>query len=203
MRKNRFIAEPSEIKLKGSPDTWLNKNRSRYFETIHSDYMLAIRKAAKQTDINPTEAQKKAGTYRKGKVLIQGLRIVIENPKGSIRSGIAKDGKRWEIKMPHHYGYIKNTVSEADGDHIDIFLGTHPENDIIHIVNQVKPNGDFDEHKVMLGWDSPEQARQAYMAAYAKNWNGFGGIATLSMDEFKHWLEQGDSGDHLHRPLPT
>ena len=48
-------------------------------------------KARKETDTEPTEAQKHEGNYAKGKVNLYGLTISIENPKGSIRRGKDKD----------------------------------------------------------------------------------------------------------------
>lgn len=66
----------------------------------------SIVSAELDTDTEPTEAQKQAGNYRKGKVTIHGLKIAIENPKGSIRRGKSKDGKEWESKLACTYGYI-------------------------------------------------------------------------------------------------
>lgn len=71
-------------------------------EDLDSD----IAQAAKDVDRYPTDAEKEAGNYEKGHVIIQGLDISIENPKGSFRSGVDKDGKPWSVKMPSHYGYI-------------------------------------------------------------------------------------------------
>lgn len=65
-----------------------------------------VEQAATDTDTSPTDGQKEAGNYKKGRVRIQGLDIAIENPKGSTRSGTDPDGNRWESTMAHHYGYI-------------------------------------------------------------------------------------------------
>lgn len=74
----------------------------------------ALRIAARQTDTKPSDAQKESGNYAKGKVRIHGLDISIENPKGSMRKGVDKDGKPWSVKMPVHYGYITR-VHHTDG----------------------------------------------------------------------------------------
>ena len=139
----------------------------------------------------PTEAQKEAGNYRKGHARIHGLDIAIENPKGSIRSGTDSKGKKWEVEMHSHYGYIKKTEG-ADGDHVDVFVGPNPESEKVFIVDQINPDGSFDEHKVMLGYDSPLRAKTGYSKNYSKGWK-VGPITSMSVDEFKEWLKTGDT----------
>jgi hypothetical protein len=150
----------------------------------------------------PTEAQKESGNYKKGHVSIQGLEIAIENPAGSERSGIGADGKKWTSKMSHHYGYIKGTEGR-DKDHLDVFLGPDPENcKEVFIVNQIgTKTGDFDEHKIMLGFGTMEEAKEAYLANYEKGWQGCGSVVTMSMDEFKDWLKNGNTKEELS-PIP-
>ena len=93
----------------------------------------------------PTEAQKEAGNYKKGKVRLHGLDISIENPKGSTRKGKDQDGKEWSSEMKHHYGDIKGTTG-ADGDSIDVFIGDKPESQKVFVVDQIDPKtGEFDE----------------------------------------------------------
>ncbi len=141
----------------------------------------------------PTEAQKEAGNYKKGHVDIQGLDISIENPKGSTRSGIDKNGDAWNTEMQSHYGYIKGTVGK-DKDHIDTFIGPNPEGGRVYVVDQVDPaTGKFDEHKIMIGYDSIARARQGYLENYQKDWQGIGSITPMSMGEFKTWLKEGDT----------
>ncbi len=152
--------------------------------------------AAAETDTNPTEAQKKAGTYRKGKFTVHGLTIAIENPKGSLRKGVDKDGKPWAIVMKAHYGYILRTESEADGDHIDIFIGDVPEYDIVYVVDQNNPDtGIFDEHKCCLGFRSAKEAEAAYRGCYAFGWRGFANITPVSIEAFKDWCKNGNTGE--------
>ncbi len=150
-----------------------------------------IKEAAAETDTNPTEAQIEAGNYKKGHVDIQGMDISIENPKGSTRSGTDEDGKAWETKMKSHYGYFKGSIGK-DGDHIDVFIGPKPENETIYVVDQNNPKtGEFDESKVMLGYESAEQAKEAYLANYEPGWTGFGKISEVPADKFKTWLYDG------------
>lgn len=141
----------------------------------------------------PTQAQQEAGNYKKGHAKIHGLDVSIENPAGSIRSGTDEDGKAWETTMANHYGYIRRTEG-ADGDHVDVFIGPNPEATTVFVVDQVNPKtGEFDEHKVMLGFDSMEDAKAAYRASYAKGWKGLKAISAMPIDEFKDWLKNGDT----------
>lgn len=151
-----------------------------------------IRSAAKQVDTNPTEAQKREGNYQHGHVRLHGMDITIETPKGAMRSGTDKDGKAWSIKMNDHYGYIKRTESEADNQHIDVFIGPKPDSHMVFIVDQHKINNSgFDEHKVMLGYHTSEEAKAAYLSNYQKGWKGFADITALSLGEFKKWIDDG------------
>jgi hypothetical protein len=139
----------------------------------------------------PTDAQKEAGNYAKGHISMHGLDISIENPQGSTRSGTSPDGKEWSSTLESHYGYIKRTVG-ADDEHIDTFIGPNPQSTKVFVVDQIDPaTGKPDEHKVMLGFDSQQQADDAYHANYEKGWTGRGAITETSMDQFKGWLKDG------------
>ena len=142
-----------------------------------------------KVDTNPSEAQKEAGNYQKGHIKIDGYDITIENPKGSIRRGTDASGKSWETEMHYTYGYIRGTEG-VDGDHIDIFLSDNPTNGSVYVVDQINPGtGEFDEHKVMYGFGSEEEAREAYLANYSKGWKGLGNITEVSREDFKKWIE--------------
>lgn len=152
-----------------------------------------------QNDLSePTEAQKEAGNYKKGHVNFQGLDLSIENPKGSERSGVDRDGKKWSITMNNHYGYIKKSTG-ADGDHVDVFLGDNPESPKAFVVNQVDPKtGEFDEHKVMLGFDTMEEARAAYQSNYAKGWKGAKSLTEIPVSELQARINSGEIQKPIH-----
>ena len=149
-----------------------------------------ITEKAKAADKNPTEAQKKANNYAHGHVNVRGFDISIENPKGSYRRGIDKNGKEWKNKMANHYGYFTKTLGR-DGDHIDVFLGSYLKFDTVFVVDQVNAQGEFDESKVMLGFKDEESAKKAYLSNYSKDWKGFKKITGVPVDFFKEWLYDG------------
>ena len=146
-----------------------------------------IEAARAEVDQNPTEAQKEAGNYKKGHVKIDGYDVTIENPKGSVRYGKDADGNEWSVTMNNDYGYIRGTEG-VDGDHIDVFLSDNPETGDVFVIDQVNPDGTFDEHKVMYGFKSALAAKRAYMANYSKGWTGLGNITRVSKEEFKKWV---------------
>jgi hypothetical protein len=120
----------------------------------------------------PTDAQKEAGNYAKGHVRISGLDVSIENPKGSPRRSKADAPEPWEVTMPAHYGYIRGTKG-ADGDHVDLFIGDRGDNGRFWVINQHHADQPekFDEHKVVTGVDSADEAVALYKASFA---DGFG-----------------------------
>jgi len=142
--------------------------------------------ACRQTNTTPTEAQIKAENYKTGKLNYCGLRLSIENPAGSVRSGKDQDGKEWSQKMRHTYGRVLGTLG-FDGDHIDVFINdARPFSDKVFVIRQVNhSDGEFDEEKCMLGFGSAKSAKAAYFKNYEEGWKGFGDIREMSFDEFK------------------
>ena len=149
-----------------------------------------VQAAEAEVNTNPTEAQKEAGNYKKGHVQIGTFNVTIEQPKGSVRSGVDKGGKKWEVEMQNTYGYIRGTEG-VDGDHIDVFLS----DDIdgwdgrqVFVVDQRNADGSFDEHKVMLGFNDINDAETAYMSNYEEGWQGLGAITGVSIENFEKWI---------------
>lgn len=148
-----------------------------------------VRKAEEaKVDTHPTEAQKESGNYKKGHIRVDGLDITIEQPKGSIRRGKDANGKEWESKMHNTYGYIRGTKG-TDGDHIDVYLSENPTAGNVYVVDQInQQTGAFDEHKVMYGFGSMEEAVQAYRDQYEDGWK-VGKVTEVSREEFKKWVD--------------
>lgn len=152
-----------------------------------------IEAASAEVNTDPTEAQKEAGNYKKGHVQVGTFDITIEQPQGSMRKGTDANGKQWESKMNNTYGYIRGAVG-VDGDHIDVFLS----NDIdgwngrkVFVVDQYNPDGSFDEHKVMLGFNDQDEAKGDYLANYEQGWeNGRRiDITGVNLEDFEKWIE--------------
>ena len=153
----------------------------------------AIESASAEVETSPTEAQKKAGNYKMGHVKVGAFDVTIENPKGSECSGTDANGKKWSVKMNNTYGYIRGTEG-VDGDHIDVFLAEDMDKwdgKYVFVIDQYNPDGTFDEHKVMLGFNSMEEARSAYLSNYEKGWENGRRIvvARIKTDDFQKWVD--------------
>lgn len=180
-------------------ESWQKSRIVPLYIQMHSHYesSSALLAAASEVDGNPTDEQKKAGNYRKGHFVWKGLPITIETAKGQFRRGIGDDGKLWKTKMVAHYGYIKRTESEADGDHIDVFIGPDLNSEVVFVINQKKQSGEFDEHKCMLACISADQAKNLYLSNYEANWKGLGSITAMTIGQFKEWIVDGDTSKEL------
>lgn len=160
--------------------------------TQHTKFSLRLKAAIEETETNPSDAQKESGNYKKGHIKFGGYDYTIENPKGSTRSGKDANGKEWKVTMHDTYGYIRGKFGK-DGDHLDMFINDKADLDNwdgdVFVVDQVNPDGSFDEHKVMYGYDSMDDAEKAYLANYSKGWKSLGSITGVSKDEFDKWLD--------------
>lgn len=125
------------------------------------------------------------GAYRE----FQGLKIVVEQPRGSYRRGNGDNGP-WVVRMIHDYGYIINSRG-ADGEGVDVYIGRNDQSPRVFVVRQVNPKtGKYDEDKVMLGFSSPQAAKAAYMAHYAAIPEVFGDMEELSIDDLKQIINE-------------
>lgn len=183
---------PEEIKRNvASEEQGKNKPVSLEQSLAKADERRKIKDEERRVNTSPTDAQKEAGNYQKGHVKIQGFDISIENPKGSVRKGVDQNGRAWEHTMQNAYGYFRRTEGH-DGDQIDVFLGNNPASEKVFVVDQNKPGTDeFDESKTLLGFDSAEQAKAAYMSNYEPGWTGFRAITEVPVEQFREWLYDG------------
>lgn len=165
----------------------------RHLDGAEQPLSAKIKTASVDVNTEPTEAQKEAGNYKKGHVQVGTFDITIEQPQGSVRKGTDANGKQWESKMHNTYGYFRGTEG-VDGDHIDVFLS----NDIdgwngrkVYVVDQYNPDGTFDEHKVMLGFNDMDEAKSDYLANYEKGWEDGRRIvvSTTNLEDFEKWID--------------
>ena len=165
----------------------------RHLDGAEQPLSAKIKTASADVNTEPTEAQKEVGNYKKGHVQVGTFDITIEQPQGSVRKGTDANGKQWESKMHNTYGYFRGTEG-VDGDHIDVFLS----NDIdgwngrkVYVVDQYNPDGTFDEHKVMLGFNDMDEAKSDYLANYEKGWEDGRRIvvSTTNLEYFEKWID--------------
>lgn len=182
----------NDLNSSGGKDT----NNSDNLQEKGTKFSEKLQNAIAETETEPTEAQKKAGNYKKGHLSFGGYDFTVETPKGVTRSGKDEQGKPWSVTMHDTYGYILGKIG-VDGDHIDMFINDAADLDTfdgnVYVVDQVNPEtGEFDEHKVMYGYPDEAAATKAYLSNYSKGWKGLGKITSVPKATFDKWLESSD-----------
>lgn len=151
-------------------------------EPVGKSLYQTMRKSLKKKS-NPDEEYP---TY--GEIDFQGLTIVVENKPGTVRSGTDPDGEKWKTKMFYPYGYIKGTKA-TDGEGVDVYVGKDKASEKVFIIHQRDPeNNKYDEDKVMLGFNTKEAARDAYLAHY-DSYKFLGNIIEMNILQFREKLK--------------
>lgn len=122
----------------------------------------------------------------------RGITILVENPRGSTRSGVDPDGKAWSVTMRDHYGEIPQAIG-ADNDPLDVYVGTDLDADDVYIMRTKYPRTSaFDEVKVFLGFASRASALQSFRSHYTRA--GFlHSVVTWTFDDFRRRLASQDT----------
>lgn len=112
------------------------------------------------------EAQAKRKEFPfEGFIDFQGIKIDVENAKGSTRSGEGPEGP-WTTYMFAHYGEIRGTEG-TDGDKLDVYVGDNHDSSLVVVIHQHNPwDGQFDEDKVVIGCESVEESIGLYKKQY-------------------------------------
>lgn len=150
--------------------------------------------AARAETVQPTEAQKEAGNYRKPPIKFWDYDVRMETAAGQPRTGTTPDGATWSVDMPVDYGYISRTEA-ADGEQLDVFMGPDRGADQAYVIDQIDPaTGEFDEPKAMLGFPTPEDAIAAYDASFSDGQGKIrrGAITPLNREQFADYVNSGD-----------
>jgi 5'(3')-deoxyribonucleotidase len=177
------------IKFPGKIDKIIEKIENTFNPPEESKIKQQLKNIIVNT--NPSKKQKETGNYKKSEIInFKGLKIRIENPKGSIRTGFSSKGRKWVNRMKHHYGYIIGTEG-ADADEIDVFIGPELNKSLAFVVNQGF-DGKFDEHKIFLGFESAEDVEKAYLSNYEKGWPGLMDIVQTNTKKIRSWIESVD-----------
>lgn len=186
---------PADVSVTASPENLqgISDSKGTNNSVKSSELGEKIAKAEAEVDVNPTDKQKEAGNYKKGHVQVGVFDITIEQPKGSVRSGVDANGNQWETTMQNTYGYIRGTEG-VDGDHIDVFLSDNIDGwngRRVFVVDQYNEDGSFDEHKVMLGFNETDDAEAAYFANYDSDWanNHKTVVTAVNLEDFEKWID--------------
>lgn len=130
---------------------------------------------------------KNPNTKLSHRILWKGLSISVENAAGSIRKK-----ENFSTRMKNDYGYIRGTLAQ-DKDHIDCYLGSDLDSPVVFIVHQRNARTlEYDEDKVMIGFDSSQAAIYAYLCHFPSDaW--FGAVTPMDSDDFAQWCKNPDN----------
>jgi hypothetical protein len=121
-----------------------------------------------------------------GTIEFRGLTVHVENRPGDVREGEGPRGK-WRTQMKLPYGEILGSRG-TDRDKLDVYVGPHRSAENVYIIHQNfvggPQDGKYDEDKVMLGFDSLEQAKNAYLSHYTSP-KYFRSVTTMAFPLFK------------------
>jgi ppGpp synthetase/RelA/SpoT-type nucleotidyltranferase len=140
-----------------------------------------------------------------GRRWVDGVQVSIENRRGSVRHWKdAESGEEGRTKVKTPYGYARRTLS-TDGEHHDVFLGPLAHSDRIdgtdvYVVTTMRPPEftEVDEQKAMVGFESLEAARAAFLEHY-DNPRFIGQIDVLPWQEWKTEVRSTFHGGGLVR----
>ena len=116
--QNMFIDKiERELFMKQVIKDWIGGNIG-IFGGLSTNRLLAenmtseeIDERAKKANTSATDAQREAGNYTKGHIIVQGMPISIENPKGSKRHWKDEKGNEGYTTMKNHYGYLTESTA--------------------------------------------------------------------------------------------
>lgn len=108
--------------------------------------------------------------------LVSGIRVHVEYFPGTARDGYTQ-----------HSGYGEVIgCTGADGEPYDCFIGQNKAAPTVYVIDQLDENGELDEHKAMVGFDSPEDAAHAYVMQLPTG--KMGGMVAVSGAELARFL---------------
>lgn len=164
--KNKYYAATDEHNTK-------EENDKNLTEKFLKEYLDEIKKSSDKTKdetplktlFKPSETTSE-GLSQKSHIKYQGIDIIIENRKGTVRKGTDEAGNEFEVKMPADYGFIEDYFGN-DGEAIDVFVGDNKGSDFVVIIKQRNiVTGGMDEEKIILGCNDTEEAVKLYVSAF-------------------------------------
>jgi DNA-binding ferritin-like protein len=142
------------------------KNKTAKSESFNLDYSFF-----------PVIYQEPKSDQYQAYVQFQAIPVHVEYKAGDVRK---------DHEMLYAYGEIPDTQG-VDGDCLDVFIGYNLDSPLVVVIHQNIPDtGEYDEDKVMLGFDTVEHAIDAYLNQYNESF--FGGHTVLSTATFWRWV---------------
>lgn len=154
-----------------------------------------VQSTGSSAGLNKTQDAAIGQAIRPRLVDFQGIPLFIESFGGQARTGTSPAGEKWRAVLANDYGYFEGTKSaEGPFEQMDMFLGPNPLADVAFVIDQIDPDTKmFDEHKIMLGFNSLADALRSYVGSYSdRGVERIGSIKPMAVDELKGWLHTAD-----------
>ncbi|MEH1789639.1 MAG: hypothetical protein V7L23_29815 [Nostoc sp.] len=126
-----------------------------------------------------------------------GKDIGLEHKPGEVRF----PGRRNSRKLRSGYGHLRNHLG-GDGEALDCYLApaffndNETPSDRLFKVSQISPeDGSFDEHKILLGYESLDDAKAAYLREMPLDY--FGGIREIGINDLDQYRKPQDFSEQL------
>lgn len=122
---------------------------------------------------------------------VAGFQVVIEARRGE---------RRWPDSpvLRADYGFVRRVPSaEGPQEWMDCFVGDEPNCGHATVVDMIKSNGAFDEHKVVFAMESHHEACEVVRDFYADLDVSVGKCTRVPVQVVREWFERGD----LSRPF--
>lgn len=118
----------------------------------------------------------------------QDIPIVIEYEKGDVKKAENPEYPGQDFFLYADYGYIENTVSNEEGEALDVFLGEAQDSTKVYLMGLLKRDGSFDEIKTFLGFEGDREVRT--LAEWQYGSERIGPIVMIGIEDFKETLRQ-------------
>jgi hypothetical protein len=115
-------------------------------------------------------------------VEVQGIPVYIDRPKGFVQTGKDENGNEWSRTYLTDYGFLPRTKG-GDGQELDVFIGSDDTSERVFWVTQNKADGTFDEYKIFVGFATPRDARDCYVAHIPQQF--YGGMSEIAIGQLK------------------
>lgn len=128
----------------------------------------------------------------------QGIPIEITHRPGDFKLGRGPGGKGWMTKMKASRGVFRGLDGQSQNE-VKAWIGPNPDAKTVYRIHQTTPEGDHDEEKLVLGFDSPVDAAKTLMAHYPEGRHPIASINQIPVGGLEDWLAEEEAWNETAR----
>lgn len=113
-----------------------------------------------------------------------GLAITIEWRKGDRKPD--KMDPDWSYQLNADYGFFDGTTSPEE-EEMDVYVGDNKESQRVFMASLLNYDGEFQEFKVLLGFDTRKDAERFFCDQYSES--KCGPFMEMTMADLKDWID--------------